>query len=73
MIALNINMENLNDSFIKNIIMHEFGHLQYNLSEFNIIKRLNKYIIGTPGLYIKNNEVLEGKDYPYFTDDNELR
>lgn len=32
MIALNINMneEKLNDSHINNVIMHEFGHRQYN-------------------------------------------
>jgi len=32
MIALNVNMtkEKLNDSHINNVIMHEFGHRQYN-------------------------------------------
>ena len=36
MIALNINMskEKLNDSHINNVIMHEFGHRQYNQQEF---------------------------------------
>jgi len=27
----------------------------------------------TPGLYIKHSESLTENDYPYFTDDNELR
>lgn len=73
MIALNINMKDLNDSHINNIIMHEFGHRQYNQPEFNTIVKLNKRIIGQPGLYIKNNETLAKEDYLYFTDDNELR
>ena len=39
MIALNVNMnkEKLNDSHIKNLVMHEFGHRQYNQKEFQQI------------------------------------
>ena len=75
MIALNINMseEKLNDSRINNVIMHEFGHRQYNQQEFVFIKYLNELTIGSPGLYIKNNQTLGIEDYPYFTNDNELR
>lgn len=75
MIALNINMskEKLNDSHIKNVIMHEFGHRQYNQKGFRLIMNLNKRIIGSPKLHIRNNQTLSEKDYPYFTDDNELR
>lgn len=73
MIALNINMKELTDSHIKNIIMHEFGHRQYNQPEFVFIKYLNELAINHPGLYIKDNEVLSKVDYSYFTDDNELR
>lgn len=75
MIALNVNMnsEKLNDSHINNVIMHEFGHRQYNQPEFFIIRRLNDSIIGFPGGHIKNDQTLVEKDYPYFTDDNELR
>lgn len=75
MIALNINMseEKLNDSHINNVIMHEFGHIQYNQQEFVFIKYLNELTIGSPGLYIKNNQTLGIEDYPYFTNDNELR
>lgn len=73
MIALNINMEELTDSHINNIIMHEFGHRQYNQQEFVFIKYLNELAIGHPGLYIKDNEILSKMDYSYFTDDNELR
>lgn len=75
MIALNVNMDKneLNDSHINNIIMHEFGHRQYNLQEFVFIKYLNELVIKSPGLYIKTNETLSKMDYPYFTDDNELR
>lgn len=75
MIALNVNInkEKLNDSHINNIIMHEFGHRQYNQPEFTFIKYLNKLATGSPGLYIKNNQTLGKEDYPYFTDDNELR
>lgn len=75
MIALNINLdkENLNDSHLNNIIMHEFGHRQYNQPEFAFIRYLNKLILKTSGLFIKSNQILEGLDYPYFTDDNEIR
>lgn len=75
MIALNVNMNKakINDSHINNVIMHEFGHRQYNQQEFVFIKYLNKLAMRSPGLYIKNNQVLTEKDYPYFTDDNELR
>ena len=75
MIALNVNMSNehLNDSHINNIIMHEFGHRQYNQQEFVFIKYLNEKCIGFPGEHIKYNQTLIEKDYPYFTDDNELR
>lgn len=75
MIALNTNMseQNLNDSHIKNIIMHEFGHRQYTQPQFVIIKYLNELSLRSPGLYIKSNQTLGEMDYPYFTDDNELR
>ncbi len=75
MIALNVNLDKdeLNDSHINNIIMHEFGHRQYNQQEFVFIKYLNELTVGSPGLYIKSNQSLEDKDFNYFTDDNELR
>ncbi len=75
MIALNVNLdkEELNDSHINNVIMHEFGHRQYNQKEFQIVIELNKAVIGSPGLFIRNNEALTQKDYPYFTNHNELR
>lgn len=69
-ISLNVNSDKSN---VDNIIMHEFGHRQYNQQEFVFIKYLNELTIGSPGLYIKSNQSLEDKDYPYFTDDNELR
>lgn len=75
MIALNVNMskEKLNNSHINNVVMHEFGHRQYNQRGFRLIVELNKRVIGSPGLYIKNNEVLGREDYKYFIDHNELR
>lgn len=75
MIALNVNLDDneMNDAHINNVIMHEFGHRQYNQASFQIIIDLNKEIIGSPGLHIKEGEILTEKDYPYFTDDNELR
>lgn len=74
MIALNVNMnrEKLNDSHINNVIMHEFGHRQYNQPEFTLIKYLNEIVIGSPASYIKDNS-LGQEDHVYFTDDNELR
>lgn len=74
MIALNTNMskEKLNDSHINNIIMHEFGHRQYNQKAFRLVVELNKRIIGSPEQFIKDNEVLNREDYKYFTNHNEL-
>lgn len=73
MIALNVNLDKdeLNDSHINNIIMHEFGHRQYNQQEFVFIKYLNELTIGSPSLYL--NQSLEEKDFNYFTNDNEIR
>lgn len=75
MIALNTNIskEKLNDSHINNIIMHEFGHRQYNQKAFRLVIELNKRVIDSPGLFIKNNEALDKEDYKYFIDHNELR
>lgn len=73
MIALNINMKDLNDSHINNVIMHEFGHRQYNQKEFAIVVFLNKIVIDSPGLYIKDNEVLNRDDYKYFMNHDEIR
>lgn len=49
-IALNINMnrKQSNDSHIENVIMHEFGHRQYNQSEFHIVEYLNDKILKFP-------------------------
>lgn len=73
MIALNVNLDEneLNDSHINNVIMHEFGHRQYNQQEFVFIKYLNELTIGFPSLYL--NQSLEEKDFSYFTNDNEIR
>ena len=73
MIALNVNLDKdeLNDSYINNIIMHEFEHRQYNQQEFVFIKYLNELTIGSPSLYL--NQSLEEKDFNYFTNDNEIR
>lgn len=75
MIGLNVNMKQseVNDSHINNVIMHEFGHRQYNQPEFDLVVKLNKKIIGNPGLYMKSSQSLSKKDYPYFIDANELR
>ena len=63
----------MNNSHISNVIMHEFGHRQYNQQEFIFIKYLNELIIGSSGLYIKSNQTLEEEDYNYFIDNNEIR
>lgn len=72
MIALNINMKDINDSRINNIIMHEFGHRQYLLPEFQIIKDLNLISFGNIKEYVIDQS-LSQEDIKYFTDDNELR
>lgn len=72
MIALNINMKNLNDYHINNIIMHEFGHRQYDLPEFTIIKVINKGTFKHIKDYVID-ESLSEEDLKYFTNDNELR
>lgn len=75
MIALNTNMtpNELNDSHINNVVMHEFGHRQYNQKEFKIVDKLNRLVIRNPGNYIRDDQKLNKKDYKYFTDHNELR
>lgn len=74
MIALNVNLDNneMNDSYINNVIMHEFGHRQYNQPEFTLIKYLNEITIDSPTFYIKDIS-LNKEDNIYFTNDNELR
>lgn len=71
-IGLN-NTNMFNDLHIKNVIMHEFGHKQYNDNSFKIIIDLNKKIINNPIDYIKENENLNNDDLKYFTDHNEIR
>lgn len=73
MIALNTNMSELNDSHINNVVMHEFGHRQYNEKAFRLVVELNKRIIGKPEENIKSKEVLNKEDYKYFMDHNEIR
>ena len=74
MIALNINLDpdEINDSHIKNVIMHEFGHRQYNQKEFEIVRCLNNIILKDSKEYIKDR-TLTKNDLEYFSDDNELR
>ena len=74
MIALNINLDpdEINDSHIKNVIMHEFGHRQYNQKEFEIVRYLNNIILKDSKEYIKDR-TLTKNDLEYFSDDNELR
>lgn len=73
MIALNTNMnkDKLNDSHIINVIMHEFGHRQYNQSSFKKVIDLNRKVIDNPKKYLIDD--LSDKDIVYFTDDNEIR
>lgn len=71
MIALNINIssEQANDSHIKNVIMHEFGHRQYNQPEFKIVEYLNSRVLKSPSPIGLKNEL----DYQYFSNKNEIR
>ena len=71
MIALNINLDEWkkNDSHIENVVMHEFGHIQYLQSEFQIITWLNSQILKSPSPSGLENEL----DQKYFSDQNEIR
>ena len=71
MIALNINIDKIqsNDSHIENIVMHEFGHRQCKIPEFNIINYLNSRILKSPSPMGLENEL----DYKYFSDKDEIR
>lgn len=71
MIALNINIgeEQLNDSHIENVIIHEFGHRQYNQNEFQTIEYLNSKVLKSPSPMGLKNE----QDQQYFSDKNEIR
>lgn len=64
-IALNINM----NTHIENVIMHEFGHRQYNQSEFHVVEYLNDKILKSPSPMGLESEL----DYQYFTNKNEIR
>lgn len=71
MIALNMNVSNedYNKSHIENVIMHEFGHRQYNQSQFKIVVELNNRLIKNPQpIGLKSDS-----DYRYFSDKNEIR
>lgn len=65
----NISKRQNNISHIENVIMHEFGHIQYNQPEFNVIKKLNVQIIKSPS----PQRVESILDYKYFSNHNELR
>lgn len=74
MIALNVNMnkEKLNDSHINNVIMHEFGHRQYNQETFRLIVYLNNKTFSNIKEQVVDKTLTE-EDLEYFTNDNELR
>lgn len=65
----NIKMDQTNDKHIKNIIMHEFGHILYNQPEFKRIRELNNQVFKSPSPIGLENDL----DYKYFSDNNELR
>ena len=71
MIALNINFYDWkqNDSHIQNVVMHEFGHLQYLQKEFQIIVDLNRAILNNLKPFGLKSEV----DERYFSNHNEIR
>lgn len=52
-----------------NINMHEFGHRQYNQSEFHVVEYLNDKILKSPSPMGLESEL----DYQYFTNKNEIR
>lgn len=74
LIGLNVNLDNyeLFDSHIHNIILHEFGHRQYNQYSFKLIIDLNKKAFGNSERKIID-DTLNEQDFEYFTDHNELR
>lgn len=72
MIALNVSMKDLNDSHINNIIMHEFGHRQYNQGTFIVVRKLNDRVLGNPIEHVIDSTLSE-EDTKYFIDKNELR
>lgn len=49
--------------------MHEFGHRQYNQSEFHVVEYLNDKILKSPSPMGLESEL----DYQYFTNKNEIR
>lgn len=71
MIALNINLDEWekNDSHIENVVMHEFGHIQYLQKEFRIVTWLNGRVLKSPSPSGLENEL----DQKYFSDQNEIR
>lgn len=72
MIALNQDMSDINDYKVDIVIMHEFGHRQYNQKGFQLIIYLNNQILDNPQYYM-NEENLVEEDIKYFSDGNEIR
>lgn len=58
-----------NETNIPILIMHEFGHIQYNQKEFIPVVKYNDFIINNPLPIEKLSEL----DYKYFTNKNEIR
>lgn len=72
MIALNQDMSDINDYKINTVIMHEFGHRQYNQKGFQLVIYLNKQVLDDPITYM-NKSNLVNEDIKYFSDGNEIR
>ena len=66
MIALN---SHIDQDRLRNTIMHEFGHRQYNQKSFSEIVKLNSILIKSPSPIGLKSDL----DLKYFTDKNEIR
>lgn len=66
---VNMSRDQSNDSHVENVVMHEFGHRQYNQSEFHVVEYLNDKILKSPSPMGLKSEL----DYQYFTNKNEIR
>ncbi len=66
MIAIN---SNIVEKDLYNTLMHEFGHLQYFLKDFETIIELNSKILNSPSPLCLESK----KDDEYFSNENEIR
>lgn len=72
-LVLDPTKDDISESNINNTVLYKFGHKQYKEKAFHLAIALNKRVIGSPGLFLQNNEILNREEYKHLIDPCELR